>query len=132
MSGDYSRKIFKANNNYSGVLMQQGRVLLDADWNEQADINQRRQQAETVDIIGRSVVPMETPDGFKVELNAGELSIYPGRMYVDGMLAENHGISPNQFDTVLNEERGTLPVLYQDQPFFPNAQSIAPLPSSGT
>jgi len=132
MSGDYSRKIFKANNNYSGVLMQQGRVLLDADWNEQVDINQRRQQAETVDIIGRSVVPMETPDGFKVELNAGELSIYPGRMYVDGMLAENHGISPNQFDTVLNEERGTLPVLYQDQPFFPNAQSIAPLPSSGT
>lgn len=131
MSGDYSRKTFKANHNYSGVLMQQGRVHLDADWNEQVEINLRRQRAETVDIIGRAVVPMETLDGFKVELNAGQLSIYPGRMYVDGLLAENHGTAPNQFYSVLDEKRGTQPVLYQDQPFFPNAQLIAPLPSSG-
>lgn len=131
MSGDYSRKTFKASHNYSGVLMQQGRVQLDADWNEQIDINLRRQRVEAVDTIGRAVTPMETPDGFKIELNSGELSIFPGRMYVDGLLAENHGASPNQFYTVMEEERGTEPLFYQDQPFFPNAQVIEPLPTSG-
>ena len=52
MSGDYSRKTFKPKRNYSGVLMQQGRVQLDADWNEQLAINLRRQRAQTVDTIG--------------------------------------------------------------------------------
>ena len=132
MSGDYSRKIFKPNRNYSGVLMQQGRVLLDADWNNQTEINLRRQRAQTVDSIGRAVVPMETPDAFRLELNAGELSIFPGRMYVDGLLAENHGASPDEFYAVLDEERGTAPVLYQNQPFFPNAQVIDPLPTFGS
>ena len=132
MSGDYSRKTFKAKQNYSGVLMQQGRVQLDADWNEQVEINLRRQRAETVDTIGRAVVPMETPDAFKVELNAGELSIFPGRMYIDGLLAENHGASPAEFYPVLDEERGSEPLLYAEQPYLPNATDIAPLPTSGT
>jgi len=131
MSGDYSRKTFKFRHNYSGVLMQQGRVQLDADWNEQIAINLRRQRAETVDTIGRAVVPLETTDGFKLELNAGVLSIYPGRMYVDGLLAENHGASPSEFYPVLSEERGSEPVLYLEQPYFPNVSEIAPLPTSG-
>jgi len=132
MSGDYSRKTFKPMRNYSGVLMQQGRVQLDADWNEQLAINLRRQRAQTVDTIGRAVVPLETPDGFKLELNAGELSIFPGRMYVDGLLAENHGTDPSEFYGVLAEERGSEPVSYHQQPYFPNVADIAPLPGSGT
>jgi hypothetical protein len=132
MSGDYSRKTFKSRHNYSGVLMQQGRVQLDADWNEQIAISLRRQLAQTVDTIGRAVVPMETPDGFKLELNAGVLSIFPGRMYIDGLLAENHGASPTEFYAVLSEERGSEPVLYHKQPYFPNISEIAPLPTSGT
>ena len=87
MSGDYSRLTFKSRHNFSSVFMQQGRVQLDADWNEQAAINLRRQRAQTVDTIGRAVVPLETPDWFKLELNAGVLSIFPGRMYIDGLLA---------------------------------------------
>ena len=35
MKGDFSRDTFDENKNYSSVLMQQGRVMLDADWNEQ-------------------------------------------------------------------------------------------------
>ena len=131
MSGDYSRKTFKSKHNFSGVLMQQGRVQLDADWNEQIAINLRRQRAQTVDTIGRAVVPLETPDGFKLELNAGVLSIFPGRMYIDGLLAENHGASPSEFYAVLSEERGSEPVLYHEQPYFPNVSEIAPLPTSG-
>lgn len=132
MSGDYSRKTFKSRHNYSGVLMQQGRVQLDADWNEQLAIGLRRQRAQTVDTIGRAIVPMETPDGFKLELNAGVLSIFPGRMYVDGLLAENHGTDPSEFYAVLSEEVGSGPVLYHEQPYFPNVSEIAPLPASGS
>ena len=132
MSGDYSRKTFKAKQNYSGVLMQQGRVQLDADCNEQQSINFRRQRAQTVDTIGRAVVPMETPDGFKVAFSAAGLNIFPGRMYVDGMLAENHGASPSEFYPVLDEERGYQPVLYNEQPYYPNVETIAPLPDFGS
>lgn len=131
MSGDYSRRTFKSKRHYSGVLMQQGRVQLDADWNEQLAINIRRQRAQTVDTIGRAVVPLETRDGFKLELNAGVLSIFPGRLYIDGLLAENHGASPSEFYAVLDEERGSEPVLYHEQPYFPNVADIAPLPSTG-
>ena len=35
MNGDISRDTFDARKRYAGVVMQQGRVLLDADWNEQ-------------------------------------------------------------------------------------------------
>ena len=53
MGGDYTRFTFKAKKNHSGVLKQQGRVSLDADWNELAEIKDRRWRSETMDIIGR-------------------------------------------------------------------------------
>ena len=124
MSGDYSRKTFKSSNNYSAVLTQQGCVLLDSESNERGAINLRRQRVESIDTIGRAVVPMETPDAFKIDLNLGEITISPGRMYVDGLLAENHGASPDMFYALLDEERGTQSLSYQDQPYFPNAQII--------
>ncbi len=37
---------------YSGVLMQQGRVQLDSDWNEEIDILRRRLHTTTLDIMG--------------------------------------------------------------------------------
>ena len=47
MSGDYSRKRFNPENHYQGVLRQQGRVDLDADWNEYVDLQDRHWRAET-------------------------------------------------------------------------------------
>jgi hypothetical protein len=95
MSGDYSRKSFDALNDFAGVFMQQGHALLDADWNELVAIFERRLRAETVDVMGRAVVPLETPHGFEIDagLSGGKqhLTIGRGRMYVDGLLAENHG-----------------------------------------
>jgi hypothetical protein len=38
MSGDYRRHPFDPRRNYSSVLLQQGRILLDQDWNEQSAI----------------------------------------------------------------------------------------------
>ena len=102
MGGDYSRKSFDSLRDFAGVLMQQGHPTLDADWNELVAILERRIRAGTVDTIGRAVVPRETPSGFQIAANAGQLTIGRGRMYVDGLLAENHGRigpgSPPQFD----------------------------------
>ena len=58
MAGDYTRATFKPRSDHAGVLMQQGRVTLDADWNELVELLDRRLRAETIDIIGRCVVPM--------------------------------------------------------------------------
>jgi hypothetical protein len=131
MSAERSRQTFDPQLDFLGVLMQPGRVLLDADWNELVEILDRRIRTETTDIIGRCTVPKETPDGFKITLGSGTLTIGRGRMYVHGLLAENHGKPPLEFDDVLAEQRGTLPTSYAEQPYFPNAQSVAPLPQEG-
>ena len=131
MSGDYSRKTFNPQRDFSGVLMQQGCVQLDADWNEMIGIISRRLRAETTDLIGRGTVPKETPDGFKIEITGGELTIGRGRIYVDGLLAENHGKAPLEFDPVLAEQRGTLAIPYNEQPYFPNVAAVAPAPTEG-
>jgi hypothetical protein len=125
MSGDYSRQRFDPKNDFSGVLQQQGRVQLDADWNELIHIYDRRMRAETIDIMGESVVPKETPEGFQIQIVGGNgLTIGHGRIYVDGLLAENHGRAPLEFDPVLAEQRGSLPVPYNEQPYLPNAPTL--------
>ncbi|MFB3921958.1 MAG: DUF6519 domain-containing protein [Terriglobia bacterium] len=131
MAGDYSRERFDPKLDFSAVFMQQGRVQLDADWNELIEILNRRLRAETVDIIGRCTVPKETPQGFQIGLSAGTLTIGPGRAYVHGLLAENHGKAPLEFDAVLAEKRGTAPLAYAEQPYFPNATIESPLPTGG-
>ncbi len=130
MSGDYSRQRFDPQRDFSGVLMQQGRVQLDADWNEQVEILDRRWRAETLDVVGRCGVPRATPNGFQIDVdNNGQLTIGRGRIYVDGLLAENHGGGTQEFDAVLAECRGSADrFAFGRQPFVPHP---APLPKKG-
>lgn len=116
MSGDYSRKRFNPEKHYQGVLRQQGRVDLDADWNEYVDLQDRRWRAETIDVVGRCGVPSETPDGFKIEQSGGELTVGQGRMYVDGYVAENHGTAP-AFDATIEERYGSAALPLKNQPY---------------
>lgn len=116
MSGDYSRKRFNPEKHYQGVLRQQGRVDLDADWNEYVDLQDRRWRAETIDVVGRCGVPAETPEGFKIGLSGGELTVGQGRMYVDGYVAENHGTTP-ELDATIEESYGTAALPVKNQPF---------------
>ena len=88
MKGDFSRQTFDARKHYSGVLMQQGRVQTDADWNEQEAIQRRRTHIEARDVIGPSGGP-ETGAGFAIAIAGGKLTIGGGRYYVDGLLCEN-------------------------------------------
>src|ERR1700730_2694668 len=120
MSGDYTRFTFKPRKDYSAVLKQQGRVDLDADFNELIEIVDRRWRSETMDIIGHCVVPNTTPDAFLVTpIVMGDFNIGIGRMYVDGIQVENHGLPADTYLVDLGELRGTLPVKYSDQPYLP-------------
>ena len=65
MKGDFSRQTFKRTKHYSGVLMQQGRVQLDADWNEQQAIARHRVGTESADVVGPAGAPRTSP-GFQI------------------------------------------------------------------
>ena len=124
MAGDYSRFSFDVRKNYSRLLGQQGRVGLDSDWNEAADIADRARRSQTLDVLGRCIVPGTTLDAFLPEpTGTGTFSIKPGRLYLDGIQVENHGTGTAEFDAVLGEMRSPAGVPYDDQPFLP-----APLP----
>ncbi|MGC2698423.1 MAG: DUF6519 domain-containing protein, partial [Candidatus Angelobacter sp.] len=90
MKGDFTRWSFRPKQHYHGVLKQQGRVDLDSDWNEQDAIVAHRVETETIDVIGASGAPQGNA-GFQVQAvsSGANLSISPGRAYVDGILCEN-------------------------------------------
>jgi hypothetical protein len=69
--------------------MQQGRVQLDADWNEQVEIQQYLDHTIHTDLIGPCGVPKGEDGGFAVEVQGGVLVSTAGRIYVDGILCEN-------------------------------------------
>lgn len=92
MKGDFTRSTFRQFRHFRGVRMQQGRVQLDADWNEQLDIEEHLSRTETRDVIGLCGAPIHA-GGFKVlgvvtHSTGPDLVISPGRIYVDGLLCE--------------------------------------------
>jgi hypothetical protein len=88
MKGDFSRSTFNLQRPYSSVRMQQGRVPVDADWNEQVDISDYQRRRAIADIIGGCCIPESQPDSFRVSFGGGVLRVQPGRAWVRGILAE--------------------------------------------
>jgi hypothetical protein len=134
MSVDLSRITFQPWKDYLGVVMQQGRVQLDADWNEWVAELARRLQAGTMDTLGpaqagRAVVPSTTPGGFEILAAPGGFTIGVGRVYVDGLLAENHGAAPTAWDPRLAETTGTAAVSFFEQPYLPFNDSVEDPPA---
>ncbi len=110
MKGDFSRDSFNARKHYAGVLMQQGRVQLDADWNEQHSIIRHRFDVEAKDVIGESGAPLHDA-GFQLTTADGKaVTIGAGRYYVGGILCENEAA-----------------IDYAHQPDLPSAPAIAGL-----
>lgn len=111
MKGDFSRDTFHPHHRYARVLMQQGRVLVDADWNEQTSILLHYIRTLAVDLIGphggpgrgfeilcsEPADPNAPPDEDGNEARDEEAErerrcdfvIGQGRYYVDGILVEN-------------------------------------------
>jgi len=130
MKGDFSRDTFNQRKHLLRVLMQQGRVQIDADWNEQVSILLHYVQSLASDMIG----PYGKVDGaFEVRVlevdsdlesllgkfhngieisqlkkehlkksleTKGNFIISPGHYYVDGLLCENDEI------IAYNDQRG--------------------------
>src|SRR3954468_3509120 len=133
MSADVSRVRFDPLRDFAGVVLQQGRLLLDADFNEYVALLDRRLRGETGGLAsfgpepghaGVSWVARQTPDGFRVTASGGKLAIGRGRMYVDGLLAENHGRPANGFDPLLGERTGTADTPYDNQPYWPTPDQL--------
>ena len=96
MKGDFTRATFEPEKHYSGVRMQQGRVLLDADFNEHEDIQAHLAHTSHRDVIGPCGGPQGMDGegsplaGFKIE-GGEELRVTAGRYYVDGILCQLEG-----------------------------------------
>ena len=138
MSGDYTRFTFDPDKVFSGVHKQQGRVSLDADFNEFEEILDRRDRSTTYDTFGQAVVPETTKDGFAIGVNTvtNELTIGIGRAYVDGIGAECFGDMSDPQATVYDPAMGNLvgsgPLAFSKQPFFyPGTTPPFPGPVTG-
>lgn len=113
MKDDISRNSFKKPRHYSRVRLQQGRVQMDADWNEQQDIIVYQANTKMQDVVGPAGGPVGA-DGFELatafgdyssdvqgrEINQdppalvpGDIYISGGRYYVDGILVENERLT---------------------------------------
>jgi hypothetical protein len=107
MKGDFSRDSFDRLKHFRRVLMQQGRVQLDSDWNEQVSILLHYIQTLATDIIGPYAGPAEEDWGFEIKDKSSDFTIGKGRYYVNGILCEN------DFD-----------ISYLNQPNLPSPPSL--------
>jgi hypothetical protein len=110
MSGDYTKVPLRPAERWTAARMQQGRVLLDHDWNLNIDAAARASRAAAADIVGAAGVVAGT-DAFEIGVTPSgtlDLTVQSGRFWVDGLAA----LAPADFG-----------YLEQDQ--------IAPLPAGG-
>ena len=90
MAGDRARVSYDPSREWRGLVAQQGRVTVEADWNEAAAIDRERDRMQALDVIG----PVGTPDhGYSVTAvpadaaapaAPGDLTIGPGTLYLGG------------------------------------------------
>jgi hypothetical protein len=101
---------------YLRVLMQQGRVSLDRDYNELQEIILRHMHTLASDLIGPHGGP---GDAFKIGAIDGaqsDFAITPGHYYVSGFLCDNPGTSEGNR------------VAYTKQIDYPQSDELVPLP----
>jgi hypothetical protein len=94
MKGDFSDLTFDQRLNYSRVLMQQGHILLDSDWNEGFAILHHQLRNLTVDLLGYHA---GVGDSLKVGLAPGRgennqpnVKVLQGHYYVNGLQCISH------------------------------------------
>ena len=94
MKADITRSTFNKNKKYTKVNAQQGRIQVDADWNEQLDIQEHFNKTILCDLVGKTGTPIED-NGFEISCPVGKaatpsFTIGKGRYYVDGIICENN------------------------------------------
>lgn len=86
--GDFTRDTASPDKSFLRVLMQAGRVQIDADWNEQVDNLLRYIQGLGQDLIGFHGGREESFLIQPINGNTDDFAITPGRYYVDGIPCE--------------------------------------------
>lgn len=119
MKGDFSRDTFNPLQHYTQVNMQQGRVQVDADWNEQQAINDYLRAVRGSDIIGLCGTPAYSRNGFAIQQQVGQWQISAGHFYVDGLLCANDSgrslqTQPFPYDDIPNPAPGSTGLFYLD------------------
>jgi len=107
MTGGYTRVPLRRDERWTGARMQQGRVLLDHDWNLNLDASARANQETVRDAIGwAGVVAGST--AFDIGVAPGgtlDLTVGAGRMWVEGLAA----FAPAPFTYLSQELIAALP-----------------------
>lgn len=88
MTGDVTSVPLRATDRWTAALLQQGRVLLDTDWNLAVGGPARDARQLARDAIGPAGVPVGST-AFKVEFVGGTLTVRAGTMWIGGLLARN-------------------------------------------
>ena len=112
MKGDFSRNTYRPASQYSRVMMQQGRVQIDADWNEQTSILLGYMRALTRDLFGAHAGPQDEC-GFKIVGSANRESLIPSESAMVGEALKREGKHLGDKDMMLLPGRyyvGGLPV----------------------
>jgi hypothetical protein len=137
MRGDFTRDTRKRELRMGtrSVLIQEGRQLLDANWNQQAGVDASRAEQAAVDTIGQQGAPREDA-GFQISVSGGSLTVGEGAIYAEGLRCTNHtpvlyedqvadGILPGVAEGLANGDRalvyldaGTRPALPVDDTFL--------------
>jgi hypothetical protein len=104
--GDFTRDTFDPLKRFSRVLLQQGRAMLDADWNEQTSIMLHYLRTLTGDLIGEhggtesafaigvdpKAMGLTPAEEKELKLGANDFLIGQGRYYVGGIPCENESV----------------------------------------
>lgn len=89
MTGDYTKVALRQDERWTGARLQQGRVLVEHEWNLNLEASTRTLADTARDVVGGGGVP-EGSTAFKVAAvtsPAKDLSISAGRIWIDGMVA---------------------------------------------
>lgn len=126
MHADLTRWTFDPTQDYRSVVLQQGRVLLDAEWNEQASIDARHDEVRTADVVGAEGGPAPLDGGVGpfgiIDVDTGthpsnttwaNLAVTAGRYYVDGVVVESRNVT---------DAPVAFAALLADQPFLEPAE----------
>lgn len=113
MKTEISRNSLRPGARYSGVYLQQGRMITDADWNEQADVARARLASALLDLVGRGAPGANGA----IDGTSGTPQLQWGKVYADGVAGD---VVPD--DGLLGQ-----PFNYNRQADYPDTRS---LPSS--
>ncbi|MDD2465762.1 MAG: DUF6519 domain-containing protein [Desulfobulbus sp.] len=88
MKTQISRNSFQADKAYSGLYLQQGRMITDADWNELTDIEKKQLIAALKDVVSCGA---PKSDGLRIVADpegSVNVLIQPGTLYAEGVAAQ--------------------------------------------